>query len=388
MRAIKTISLATASAFLLLPTVVSAAVTNADDKGGSYNMVLISLVGLILILLFIIGVLAMTLRQLGYVVRDKMRKDKKAAGNVVKSLLLLVFMSIPAFHSFAADAAKAVAPVSHSISGIAETDFYVIITVLLLELVVIFALVMNIRLLLRALSTKHEAAPGEIAEPEHSWFWDKFNAAKPLEQEKDVLLDHNYDGIQELDNSLPPWWKYGFYLTIIVGFIYMYRYYVSHDGPSQQEEYVMEMEKGEADKAAYLATSGNNVDENTVVQLKDVASIEAGKEIFVKTCAPCHLPDGGGAVGPNLTDDYWLHGCGIKDIFKTIKYGWQEKGMKSWKDDFSAKQIQQLASFVKSLHGTKPAVPKLEQGELCIDAALAPAGDSTKASDSTKAVKK
>jgi len=387
MRAIKTISLATASALLLLPTVVSAAATNAEDKGGNYNMVLISLVGLMIILLLIIGVLAMTLGQLGVVVRDKMRKERKAGSNVVKSLLLLVLMGIPALHSFAADAAKAAEPVSHSISGIAENDFYLMIGILLLELIVIFALVLNIRLLLRSLSSKAEPVPGVVTEPQHSWFWDKFNAAKPLDQEKDVLLDHNYDGIQELDNSLPPWWKYGFYLTIIVGVIYFYRYHISHDGPSPQEEYAMEMQKGEEDKAAYLATAGNNVDENSVVQLKDAVNIEAGKAIFVKTCAPCHLADGGGAVGPNLTDDYWLHGCGIKDIFKSIKYGWQDKGMKSWKDDFSAKQIQQLASFVKSLRGSKPAVPKLEQGELCMDAAPA-ADSSSKASDSTKAVKK
>ena len=387
MRANKKISLVSAMALFLLPTIAFAATPTADDKGGSYNMVLLSLVGLMIILLFVIGVLAITLRQLSLVVRDKMRKDKKSSSNIVKAILLLIAFGIPAIHACAADAVKLTAPVSHSISGIAENDFYAIVTVLLLELIVIFALVINIRLLIRVISAKPEVTPGVISEPEHNWFWDKFNAAATLENEKDILLDHNYDGIQELDNSLPPWWKYGFYLTIIVGCIYLYRYHISHDGPSPQEEFVAEMQQGEEDKAAYLAMAGNNVDENTVTQLKDPASIEAGKAIFVKTCAPCHLADGGGAVGPNLTDDYWLHGGSIKSIFKTIKYGWQDKGMKSWKDDFSAKQIQQLASFVKSLRGTKPAVPKLEQGELYIEASDAPADSTAKKNDST-AVKK
>jgi len=384
----KKISLVTAMAMLLLPTFVFAAGANADDKSGGYNMVLISLVGLELILLLVIGILAMTLRQLGFVVRDKMRKERAAGSNVVKTLLLLLALSIPAFHSVAADAAKVAAPVSHSFNGIPENDFYAIMTILLLELAVIFTLVINIRLLLRAISSKPETA-GAAAAPAHSWFWDKFNAAATLETEKDILLDHNYDGIQELDNSLPPWWKYGFYLTILVACIYLYRYHISHDGMSSKEEYEAAMQQGEEDKAAYLLTAGNNVDENNVTQLKDPADIEAGKAIFVKTCAPCHLADGGGAVGPNLTDDYWLHGGSIKSVFKSIKYGWQDKGMKSWKDDFTPKQIQQLASFVKSLRGSKPAVPKLEQGELYIEASNGPAADSaTKKSDSTSAVKK
>jgi len=221
-----------------------------------------------------------------------------------------------------------------------------------------------------------------------SWFWDTFNKAASIEKEHDILLDHNYDGIQELDNSLPPWWKYGFYLTIVVACIYFYRFHISHDGMSQHEEYVAEMEKGEQDKAAYLAKSANNVDESSVTMLTDPGSITAGKELFEKNCAPCHLPDGGGVVGPNLTDDYWLHGGSIKDIFKSIKYGWQDKGMKSWKDDFSPKQIQELASFVKSLKGTHPATPKAPQGELYIESTPgAKPADSIKPASAKVAVK-
>lgn len=388
MRSNKIIYLVAAIALLLLPTFVFAATPGgADEKSGNYNMVLISLMSLVLILLLVIGVLAMTLRQLSFVVRDKMRKDRQPSSNAVKALLLLISLSIPAFHAFAADAVKTAAPVSHSFNGIPENDYYTILTVLAIELIVIFALVINIRMLLRVISSKPElAAAAAKAMPQHNWFWDKFNAAASLEHEKDILLDHNYDGIQELDNSLPPWWKYGFYLTIIVAVIYFYRFHVSHDGPSSHDEFVAEMQKGDEDKAAYLTMAGNNVDENTVTLLKDPADIAAGREIFVKTCAQCHRADGGGVVGPNLTDDYWLHGGSIKDIFKTIKYGWQDKGMKSWKNDFSPKQIQQLASFVKSIRGTKPPMPKLEQGELYIEASNS-SDSSSKINDSTKAVK-
>ena len=318
------------------------------------------------------------MQQLTFVVRDKIRKDKQSLPGVVKSLLLLVGLSVISVASFAADAEKVVVPAVTAIGGIAIDDFYLILGVLALEFMVIFSLVIYIKMLLRAISNKPELVKAASAVVKKSWFWDKFNAAVPMEKEKDLLLDHNYDGIQELDNSLPPWWKYGFYLTIVVAFIYIYRFHISHDGMSQHEEYVAEMQKGEEDKAAYLAKSANNVDESTVVLLTDNGAVSEGHELFVKNCAPCHLPDGGGNVGPNLTDDYWLHGGGIKDIFKSIKYGWQDKGMKSWKDDLSPKQIQEVASFIKSLKGTHPAVPKAPQGDLYIESSQgSKAGDST-----------
>jgi cytochrome c oxidase cbb3-type subunit III len=384
-----------AAVMLLLPKFIFAAATGVPDKGDSYNMVLISLVSLMLILLFVIGMLANTLSQLTHVLKDRNRSAKNDK-SIAKAILLLITFGLSALQSFAAEVPgaakiteKAVAPVSKFISGIPKDEFYAILTVITLELLVIFALVIYIRLLLAVIANKTAAVPDAKRVVKRSWFWDKFNAAVPLEKEKDMLLDHNYDGIQELDNSLPPWWKYGFYVTIVVACIYIYRYHISNDGPSQKEEFTAEMQKGEEDKAAYLAVAGNNIDENNVKLLTDAADIAAGKEIFVKTCAPCHLADGGGIVGPNLTDEYWLHGGGIKDIFKTIKYGWQDKGMKSWKDDFSAKQIQQLASFVKSLKGTKPATPKAPQGEIYIEAAQAtPAADSSKKpTDSTTAKK-
>jgi cytochrome c oxidase cbb3-type subunit 3 len=303
------------------------------------------------------------------VVSDKNKKEKEEKRkSKVPAVLLLMLLAIPA-SSFAEVTTAVVAQTNDSVDGIPFTDFYSLIAVITLELLVIFALAIYVNVLLKIIKGEpEEIKSGEVAAPRKSWFWDKFNKAATPEKEREILLDHNYDGIQELDNSLPPWWKYGFYLTIVVAVIYLYRFHISHDGMSQQEEYVAEMQQGEEDKAAYLAKSANNVDESNVTQLTDGAAVAAGKELFEKNCVACHLADGGGSVGPNLTDEYWIHSGGIKDVFKSIKYGWQDKGMKSWKDDFSPMQLQQLASFVKSLKGTHPATPKAPQGDKYIEA--------------------
>ena len=117
---------------------------------------------------------------------------------------------------------------------------------------------------------------------------------------------------------------------------------------------------------AYLVAMKENVDENTVTEL-DAKGVAAGKVLFTKTCVPCHLAEGQGLIGPNLTDEYWIHGGGIKDIFKTIKYGYPDKAMQSWQSTYSPVQIQQLASFIRSLKGTHPPNPKAPQGNLYVE---------------------
>lgn len=389
-----------ALAVLLVPAVLSAqtaaapAAPAADDQSMGFNVMLVTLVGFMLLLLFAIGVLGSVLKQLSLAYRDKIRADRKKAAPIVKTIALLVVATLLSATSFAADAgadaATAAAPVvqwqDKLISGIPAFDFYMLVGFIMFELVVIFAMLIVMRVLIKQLRATPESEAAEKAIARIP-FWDKFNAAVAVEQEQDVMLDHDYDGIRELDNALPPWWKYGFYLTIIVSFIYIYRYHVSGTGPSSYEEYVAEVEKGEHDKAEYLAKSANNVDENTVELSKDAADIAAGQNVFQTTCAACHAKDGGGGVGPNLTDEYWLHGGGIKDVFKSIKYGWPDKGMKSWKDDFSPRQIAQIASYVVSLKGTKPAAPKDKQGELYIESGNAPkpADSAATATDSAKA---
>jgi cytochrome c oxidase cbb3-type subunit 3 len=185
----------------------------------------------------------------------------------------------------------------------------------------------------------------------------------PVEKEKDVLLDHDYDGIKELDNNLPPWWKYGFYFTIVFAVVYMFYYHVSGAGNLQLAEYQNELDLAAQQKAERMKAQANYVTEDNVVALTAAGDISEGKQVFMKLCAACHRADGGGQVGPNLTDEFWLHGGGIKNVFKTITYGVPNKGMLSWQSQLSPKQIQQISSYILTLKGSNPPAPKEQQGD-------------------------
>jgi cytochrome c oxidase cbb3-type subunit 3 len=206
------------------------------------------------------------------------------------------------------------------------------------------------------------------------------NKPVAIEDEESITTDHVYDGIRELDNSLPPWWLYGFYFTIVFSVVYLIHFHVSAIpgldklviiGPvekgTQAELYELEMAQAAAEKEAFLATQANLVDESSVEKLTDATSLSEGKSIFTANCVACHGNEGQGGVGPNLTDEFWIHGGGIKNIFKTIKYGVPEKGMIPWETQLTPQQIQQVASFVLSLQGTKPANPKAPEGEKWTD---------------------
>jgi len=255
------------------------------------------------------------------------------------------------------------------------------------ELLVILLLLFNLKLLLKKeIAAVAAVAEVEVEAEESSWikWWDKINKFRPVHEESNIDLGHNYDGIRELDNRLPPWWLYGFYLCIVFAGIYLYRYHVAHTAPLSREELSIAMAKAEVEKEAYLKKSANKVDETNVTYLADASALAEGKKLFTAMCAACHAADGGGLVGPNLTDDYWIHGGDIKSIFKTIKYGVAEKGMKSWKDDYSPSQMAQLASYIKSLKGTKPAVAKEPQGVIYQEQAAG--ADTTKVNADTSKV--
>ena len=192
----------------------------------------------------------------------------------------------------------------------------------------------------------------------------KMTDAAPVEEEESVATDHNYDGIRELDNNLPPWWLAGFYISIIFAVVYLLRFHVFQSAPLQKEEYKMEMAAAKEEKEEYLKTAANLVDETNVTKVAEEARLQKGKEIFLSKCAVCHKKDGGGQVGPNLTDDYWIHGSKINDVFATVKYGVPEKGMVPWEDKLSPSDMQNVASYVLTLWGTEPSDPKEPQGEL------------------------
>ncbi|HZH69304.1 MAG TPA: cbb3-type cytochrome c oxidase N-terminal domain-containing protein [Flavobacteriaceae bacterium] len=200
-----------------------------------------------------------------------------------------------------------------------------------------------------------------------AWFYKiykLFIGKKKARTEAEIVLDHNYDGIRELDNNLPPWWVYSFYITIIFAVVYMLRYHV-FDGPTQEEEYQREVAAAVIAIEEYKKTAKNLVDASTVEVLTDAADLQVGKSIFNDKCMVCHRADGGGGIGPNLTDSYWILGGSISDVFQVIAEGGRPgKGMVAWKNDLKPLEIAQVASYILSLQGTNPPDPKAPEGDL------------------------
>ncbi len=207
-----------------------------------------------------------------------------------------------------------------------------------------------------------------------SWQWSwakrmykKLLGSKPIEEEGEIILDHNYDGIKELDNKLPPWWVYLFYATILFGVVYLARFHVFNDY-DQAQEYEMEVAAAQAAIEEYRKTAKDLVDVNTVTLLTDASDINAGRVIFETNCVVCHMADGGGGIGPNLADEYWIQGGGIKNVFRTISEGGRDgKGMIAWKQTLKPAEMAQVASYVLSFQGTTPANPKAPEGEIWRD---------------------
>ncbi|MEZ4792628.1 MAG: cbb3-type cytochrome c oxidase N-terminal domain-containing protein [Gelidibacter sp.] len=192
----------------------------------------------------------------------------------------------------------------------------------------------------------------------------KLLGSKPIEEEHEIILDHNYDGIRELDNSLPPWWLYSFYISIIFALVYMLRFHV-FSGDNQYEELEQEYAEAKITIEAYKKTAKDLVDFNTVEVLVDAGDLKAGQNIFETNCVACHKIDGGGGIGPNLTDEYWILGGGIKNVFHTISEGGRNgKGMIAWKQSLKPSEIAQVASYVLTFQGTTPAEPKDPQGDI------------------------
>ncbi len=200
-------------------------------------------------------------------------------------------------------------------------------------------------------------------------FWQRFlksmTKANELGREEDVMTDHDYDGIRELDNVLPPWWLWGFYITIAISIFYYVAIHIL-GWYGQEDEYQAELKAHEAKVAKYKADHPELFKTENLVAYTDAANIEKGKELFAtKTCTACHLADAGGSIGPNMTDEYWILGGGFQNIFNTItKGGRPGKGMVAWESTITQEERRQLASYILTLQGTKPANPKAPEGDL------------------------
>jgi cytochrome c oxidase cbb3-type subunit 3 len=245
------------------------------------------------------------------------------------------------------------------------------------------------------LLSPEEKAQKELEESlsfkESTWFKNlmhKLTKTEPIEKEADLLMDHDYDGIKELDNNLPPWWVYLFYICIIFGVIYVVRYDVL-GADDQEMELKKELAQAKIDVAEYMKTAPDLMDEKTVVLLTDAPSLDEGKTIFTTNCAACHRADGGGQIGPNLTDDKWILGGGIKNLFHTITNGGRDgKGMIAWKGTLKPKEIQKVASYILSLQGSNPKDAKEAEGEVWVDDSAPKTDAAAAAPKDTTEVKK
>jgi cytochrome c oxidase cbb3-type subunit 3 len=281
--------------------------------------------------------------------------------------LVFFLLTSPAF----AQETTKVASTGNSYMNILITVF-IIVAILLLAFA--FVLLNTFNILSRELSLPSTLPVAAKVEPLEYPEWaaaqknkpsifNKLLGLRPIEEEKDLLIEHEFDGIKELDNPVPGWFNFLFYGSIAVGIMYFITYHVADWGPSQEQEYVTEMKRAEEDQKLYLSKSANKIDETSVAISTEAPVISAGKAVYDANCVACHGDKGQGTVGPNLSDEYWLHGGKITNVFKTIKYGVPEKGMISWEKTLSPKQISEVSNYIMTLKGTSPANAKVAQGE-------------------------
>lgn len=212
-----------------------------------------------------------------------------------------------------------------------------------------------------------KAAEEELSFTESAWYqkmMQMLTRSKPMAMEGELLLDHDYDGIKELDNDLPPWWKYLFVASVIWGIAYFIHYEML-GGDNQEMELKKEIAEAQIALEEYKKTAPDLMDAESVTLMTDAGDLAKGKAIYEMNCAACHKIDGGGQIGPNLTDDHWILGGGIKNVFHTIAEGGRDgKGMVAWKAMLKPTEMQQVASYVLSLQGTNPADAKAAEGDL------------------------
>lgn len=352
---------------LLLPALFFAQTPSIESTfDDTFDIVRYIMIGFVIFLLIIIVVLVKVVLALSQVKREKIRKQNNKRAIIPVITIFLIGM-INTVSSFAQDLNEIKEPTFSKQFITLPADIIVLSIMIIFELIIILQLA---RIQSTLISSKKVITEKTTTTFQEKWnkFFTKMNNTVSIDEEDKLDLQHDYDGIRELDNKIPSWWLYSFYGTILIGVIYMYRMFISETMPDQITELHEENRLAQIKIQEYLKNAANNVDENSVVMLDD-AGIASGQKLFKSMgCITCHGENGeGNSVGPNLTDDYWLHKGSINDIFYSIKYGWPEKGMKSWKDDLSPIQIAQIASYIKSLKGSNPPNAREPQGDIYVD---------------------
>lgn len=331
----------------------------------------LAIIGLLLVIIVIGSVLV------GLVNNKLSEKSGKILGLVI---LIALFSSNSSFAQ-STETATTNTTVEAVVGGLDPNTIIVLSIVVIIELFVILYLFSILQKILITLGYKK----AQESKWSFSSIYKSLTKSIPVEHESDFATEHNYDGIVELDNSLPPWWVYMFYATIVFSIVYMV-YFHWAGGPTQLKEYEQSIELAQQQKIERLKNNASNVDENSVVALTEAPEIAKGKSSYTTKCAACHGQNGEGGVGPNLTDDYWLHGGGVKNIFKTIKYGVPEKGMVSWQAQMQPAEMQQVTSYILTLKGSNPANAKAPQGDLYKEEAVAVDSSAAKSSVDTTVV--
>ncbi|WP_084274487.1 cbb3-type cytochrome c oxidase N-terminal domain-containing protein [Crocinitomix catalasitica] len=279
------------------------------------------------------------------------KKEKKSIDINAKTILVIgLLFSGSAMAAGNTAPAESLIPFSNSVFWA-----YVIIDIVLLGFIYYFAKIIR--------STIAEDLPERKPLIQWKKITKNLTNAVEIEDEGSILIDHDYDGITELDNDLPPWWKYGFYITIVWAVVYFFYYQVFEIGNLQEAEYLAEMAEGEREVAEYKAAHPNLITAANVTLLEDASAIAKGKGVYDTYCMSCHMDSGRGGIGPNLTDAYWLYGNDISTVFKTISEG-AANGMPAWKELMPANDIQAVASYVLHLEEIPAPDGKEPQGEL------------------------
>ena len=337
-------------------TVVSETVVKVDYK---YNLTVFNwLLFLTVILVVVIIVLSGSI--IVFVKSDYFKQKVAEKSNTAMIAIILTVGAL--FSSFNASALTFI----RAGEGEKDSPWLLVEDMDLIGLLTINIILMFVVIYLRSLfnqmvgMTKKEA---ELAteQPVAAETFTKINAiltdAVPIEEEYKILMDHEYDGIQELDNNLPPWWVWGFVACIIFSFVYIINYHVLGVSDLQIKAYEKEMEQAQKDIDAYLSKMAMNVDETNATLMTEKSDLAAGKTIFDNNCTICHKAKGEGDVGPNLTDKNWVYGYDVKDVFLSVKKG-RPAGMPEHASKLNPVQIQQVASYVLSLPEAKGKEPQ------------------------------
>ncbi|CAN5437517.1 hypothetical protein BH11BAC3_BH11BAC3_31340 [soil metagenome] len=352
--------------FLMIEGTVSMGQSTSDaakNTDAPYNMATILMVSIALVLAFVIYGLGQVL-----VTLSRQAMEKKKSPGITLPIILLTILS---FVSLAANAndgvTEEIGSVTTNYGGMESTAFWLLASVILLEAITIGFLLLSIKRVQAELLPQKE----RVRLTAYKEWWsalDKrlFTRAVAVEQEADIMLDHDYDGIKELDNALPPWWKYGFLITIVFAFVYLLNFHVLGYGKNPTEEYQAELVQAQEAKDLFESKNADKIDE-AHLEMPKAGGLDAGKEIFTSICWTCHGKLGEGGAGPNLTDDNWLHKGSLTDIYLSIKHGYPDKGMQAWEKSYSPKEILNLAGYIKTLKGTNPPGAKAPQGDIYME---------------------